>query len=210
MALRDYPDPAGTFVCRSLPEDILHHFGREYSFAGPGTDRDVAGPVYQFLFTEIPAAKIEPSYWINMGALAITALAGGSLMAADSKSALIHLLSPFVLGIAIASWAAASCWISWLLILGVWRHLIKRVKIAYSYQYWGMVFPLGMYTTCTFQVAKAANLAFLLVIPYFTVYAALVAWILTFIGLIHSLAILGFGGNTRDRFPNLSERCGRK
>ena len=50
-----------------------------------------------------------------------------------------------------------------------------------------MVFPLGMYTVCTFQLSKAISFAPLLVIPRYFVFIALAAWLLTFIGLIHSL-----------------------
>jgi tellurite resistance protein TehA-like permease len=47
-----------------------------------------------------------------------------------------------------------------------------------------MVFPLGMYTASTFQLSKALNLDFLLVIPRVFIGIALVAWLATFVGLI--------------------------
>ena len=71
-----------------------------------------------------------------------------------------------------------------LVVLGIWRYIFKRFPLRYDPHYWGAVFPLGMYTVATWQMAHAMDLAFLQIVPRFFIYAALLAWAATFIGLI--------------------------
>jgi tellurite resistance protein TehA-like permease len=74
-----------------------------------------------------------------------------------------------------------------LVILGIWRHFYKGFKLTYDPLYWGAVFPLGMYTAATFQLAKATGLDFLFLIPHYFLYIALFAWLVTFAGLMHNV-----------------------
>ena len=142
---------------------------------------------YRFTFVSVTSATLTPPYWINMGAVAITTLAGARLILAAPGWGLLNEILPFLKGFTLFFWAAGTWWIPLLFILGFWRHVYKRFPLRYDPQYWGMVFPLGMYTVCTFQLSNAIGFAPLLIIPRYFIYLALAGWLAAASGLIHSL-----------------------
>jgi tellurite resistance protein TehA-like permease len=150
---------------------------------------------YRLLFFPLEPEALAPPYWINMGAAAISTLAGATLILNSPISPFLAEAHAFTLGFTFFFWSFATWWIPLLLLLGAWRYLVRRVKLSYNPQYWSVVFPLGMYTTCTTQLAKAAHLDFLMEIPRYFVYAAILAWALTFWGLLRAFARLLFSAD---------------
>jgi len=142
---------------------------------------------YRWLYFRLLPETLSPTYWISMGAVAITTLAGDRLMLNSSLWPFLTNLLPFLQSFTLFFWTFATWLIPLLVILGVWRHLVKRVLISYDPQYWGLVFPLGMYTVSTFLLSKATHLDFLEIIPQFFIYIALAAWLATTSGLVMNL-----------------------
>ena len=69
-----------------------------------------------------------------------------------------------------------------LAILFAWKEL-RRGPHGYDPGLWSVVFPLGMYTAATHDYATVAHLPFLDLIPRAVFWVALLAWVLTFIGM---------------------------
>jgi len=142
---------------------------------------------YRFTFLPLATATLTPPYWISMGAVAITTLAGSSLLLARGRSPLLDELTPFLKGFTLFFWAAGTWWIPLLVLLGVWRHVIRRHPLAYDPQYWGMVFPLGMYAAATFRLSQALPFEPLAYVARAFFAVAVGSWIATALGLVSSV-----------------------
>lgn len=150
--------------------------------------------VYRISFFELHARDLGAAYWINMGATAITTLAGALLLINGKDFHLIAALVPFIKGLSLVFWSAGSWWIPLLVMLGIWRHGVRKIKTpvtasGYSPTYWAFVFPLGMYTACTYRLSETLDLDFLKIIPKYFIFIALATWAAVLIGCLRHLLI---------------------
>ncbi len=139
---------------------------------------------YRYTFFTMAPSDLAPPYWINMGAAAISTLAGAMLASSAAYSPLVDRVLPFVRGLTLMWWATATWWIPMLVVLGVWRHGVRRFPLKYDPLYWGAVFPLGMYTVATARLSATVDAPYLLAIPRWSVFVAIGAWAITFAGMV--------------------------
>lgn len=139
---------------------------------------------YRFMFLRLAPEELVPSYWINMGALAITTLAGSLLVLHAPAQPPLGALVPFIKGFTLFFWASATWWIPLLAILELWRHGLRHVRLRYAVDDWDIVFPLGMYTVGTNALAQALDLDLLQPVSDLGVYISLLAWLLVAAGAL--------------------------
>jgi tellurite resistance protein TehA-like permease len=142
---------------------------------------------YRLVFITLTPEEFGPDYWVNMGANAITTLAGATLILRAPQWPFLGGLLPFLKGFTLFFWVAATWWIPLLTILEFWRHDLRRYPIRYGPRYWDIVFPLGMYTASTLELGRALDLPFLSIIPRYAVYVALLSWVLVFLWMLTRL-----------------------
>jgi tellurite resistance protein TehA-like permease len=142
---------------------------------------------FRWIFRPMGAHMLTPTYWINMGAVAITTLAGARLIETAPAYAFVAGIEHFLAGFTLFFWATGTWWIPLLVAVFAWRHLHQRVPIRYDPQYWSLVFPLGMYSVATHAYAKGTGLAFLDPLARIAGDVSLIAWMLAATGLVHGL-----------------------
>ncbi len=142
---------------------------------------------YRYTFFPLSPGDLSPPYWINMGAMAISTLAGSLLIINVPDAPFLISLLPFIKGFTVFYWATGSWWIPMLVILALWRHIYKRFPLKYDPLYWGAVFPLGMYAVSTERMSQAMGFHFLGFLPPIFFYIAFFAWTVTFAGLVLEL-----------------------
>ena len=139
---------------------------------------------YRLFFFDVEPDDITPLLWVVMGAAAISTNAGSVLITTDSAMPFLNAMRPFIDGVTLTMWAWATWWIPLLLLLGVWKHGVRRVPLTYTPMLWSLVFPLGMYALASLRLSLAADFPPLGAISRVMVWVALAAWTATSAGLI--------------------------
>ena len=139
--------------------------------------------VYRLCYKPLAPEALDPTFWVNAGAVAITTLAGCELILRAGGSPFLQSVRPFLKGMTLMAWGFAAWWVVMLFILGLWRHAARRFPFVYTPGYWSMVFPMGMFTACTIMCSKALGVASLMAVPRVFIYVSVLSWLCTFWGL---------------------------
>jgi len=134
--------------------------------------------VYRFAFFRLRPSDLTPPYWINMGAMAITTVAGIRLLQVDHPAAFLVTAKPYIEGFSIMMWAWGTWWIPLLIIIGIWKYLVSRELLTYDPSLWSVVFPLGMYAVAVELLSRLPGLSFLHAVDPWLTWIAFTAWVI--------------------------------
>jgi tellurite resistance protein TehA-like permease len=138
---------------------------------------------HRIFFLEFEPDDITPLLWVVMGAAAISANAGSTLLLTDSTLPFLQSMRPFIDGVTLIMWAWGTWWIPLLFLFGIWKHGMCRVPLSYTPMLWSLVFPLGMYALASLRLSLASDFPPLHSISLAMVWVALTAWLATASGL---------------------------
>jgi tellurite resistance protein TehA-like permease len=137
----------------------------------------------RLMLYELGPADLTPPYWVAMGALAITVLAGARIVEmADAP--MVAVTRGLIAGLAVVFWAFATWLIPVLVAAGWWRHVRRRVPLRYDATLWSIIFPLGMYAVAGIYLGGADRLPVVEAVGRSELWVAFVACVLVFVAMI--------------------------
>ncbi len=137
----------------------------------------------RLMLYEFGPEDLTPPYWVSMGALAITVLAGARIVEmADAP--MVAVTRDLIAGLAVVFWAFATWLIPVLVAAGWWRHVRRRVPLRYEATLWSIIFPLGMYAVAGIYLGRADHLPVVEAVGSFGLWIAFAAWVLVFVTMI--------------------------
>ncbi|MET4589883.1 tellurite resistance/C4-dicarboxylate transporter family protein [Arthrobacter sp. 754] len=129
---------------------------------------------------------LRPQYFVAMGALAISVLAGARIVEM-AGAPMVDATRGLVAGSSVVFWSFASWLFPVLLAAGWWRHIIHRVPLSYEPGLWSVIFPLGMYAVAGIYLGRADHLPLVAAIGRAELWVAVAAFLATFAGMLWHL-----------------------
>ena len=136
----------------------------------------------RLMLYEFGPEELTPPYWVSMGALAITVLAGARIVEmADAP--MVAVTRDLIAGLAVVFWAFATWLIPVLVAAGWWRHVRRRVPLRYEATLWSIIFPLGMYAVAGIYLGRADHLPVVEAVGRVELWMAFPAFVLIFVAM---------------------------
>src|SRR5690606_7648960 len=129
--------------------------------------------------------ELDPPYWVSMGAVAITVVAGARVVEMASAP-MVDAVRGLVAGLVVVFWCFATWLIPALVAVGVWRHRVRGVPFRFAPTWWSSVFPLGMYAVAGMYLGRADDLPIVAWIGETWMWVAVAAWLVALVGMIRS------------------------
>lgn len=127
---------------------------------------------------------LSPTYWIFMGATAISVLAGSNLLKLPDAFPAIAAMRGFLTGANFILWSAGLWWVPLLIIFGIWRHVVHHHHLRYETALWSIVFPLGMLATASMVFGRVQGMPVVEGIGHVVVWAAVPAWLVAVVLMV--------------------------
>ena len=127
--------------------------------------------------------ELDPPYWVAMGAVAITIVAGARIVEMESAP-MVDAVRGLVAGLAVLFWCFATWLIPVLFAVGFWRHVLHHVPFRYDPTWWSIVFPLGMYAAASIYLGRADDLPIVEWIGNAWIFVAIAAWLIAIVGMV--------------------------
>ncbi|WP_417220049.1 tellurite resistance/C4-dicarboxylate transporter family protein [Arthrobacter sp.] len=124
----------------------------------------------------IKPEDLSPTYWIFMGATAISVLACSGLLELPDGFPAIAGMRGLLTGAGFILWSIGLWWVPLLVIFGIWRHGVHHHHFRYETALWSIVFPLGMLATSSMAFGTLQGLPVVEAIGQGVVWVAVPAW----------------------------------
>ncbi|GAB3266701.1 tellurite resistance/C4-dicarboxylate transporter family protein [Arthrobacter pigmenti] len=132
----------------------------------------------RMLVRENVPTGLSPTYWIYMGATAISVLAGSRILLLPEELPVMQAAGQFVSGMSFLLWSLGLWWIPLLIIFGIWRHFIRKVPVTYEAALWSIVFPMGMYSVASILYGATRGMEFMIRVGQTGIWIAGLVWVL--------------------------------
>lgn len=130
---------------------------------------------------------LTPPYWVAMGAIAITIVAGSRIV--GMEAALSARANARIEELCLVLWLICTALVPLLIAVGVWRHVVHRIPLRYEPAFWSLVFPVGMYSVAGQYLGAVDGRGALASVGTDGAWVALVVWAVV------------FGAMLQNRFP---------